>query len=94
MSNVHKLPNNLGKIEIEDGIPMPKAKGRGREKLYPFDDLKVGQSFFVQFSGSNYACLNSCRASVKSIVSRNSRSSGKKFETRSVEDGVRVWRTK
>lgn len=33
---------------IEDAIPIPSVKGRGRTSSgYPFDQLQIGQSFFV-----------------------------------------------
>lgn len=35
-------------FEIDDGVPMPTARGGGRTSiLYPFDKLEVGQSFHI-----------------------------------------------
>lgn len=72
-----------GVIKIESGIPMPvKPRGRG---IYPYQELKVGQSFFVPkpiglMSGSlSYARLKLAPS---------------KFVARSVEGGCRVWRVK
>ena len=36
-------------FKIEDAIPVPTISGRGRGgNVYPFDQLEVGQSFFVE----------------------------------------------
>ena len=36
-------------FKIEDSIPVPTISGRGRGgNVYPFDQLEVGQSFFVE----------------------------------------------
>lgn len=34
-------------FEIETGIEVPKSKRTGKQSVYPFDALEVGQSFFV-----------------------------------------------
>lgn len=82
--------------EIEDGVPLlPDARGRalggGSSALYPWDTMKVGQSFFVPETKAKQIGLSSC-ASTWSC-----RHGGKvKFATRKCEkDGVpgtRVWR--
>lgn len=41
---------SVSKFEIETGIEMPAKttrSGAGRTSVYPFDDLEIGQSFFV-----------------------------------------------
>lgn len=73
-------------ITIEKNVPMPK-NGVGRPAKYPFDDLAVGDSFFVpvpavRFSGQLYSA---------------GKRYGKTFASRSVVEkgveGTRVWRT-
>lgn len=78
---------------IETGIPMPpKYAGRRR---YPWQDLGVGQSFFVPVADLQelealWYSLTSCR--------RNAEKHGKKFALRQTEVtglfGIRAWRTK
>ena len=68
-------------IKIDKGIPMPT---RSTEK-YPFEKMEVGDSFFVPGLGIR---------SVSTRVEDESRKSGRKFKSRSVEGGVRVWRIK
>ncbi len=74
----------VNEFHIEKGIPVPKMTGAGRKTKYPFDVMEVGDSFFVK------------DAKVKTL-SRTCGSHGKrlsrKFISRTVEGGVRVWRT-
>lgn len=40
---------SMSMFKIEDAIPVPMISGRGRGgNVYPFDQLEVGQSFFVE----------------------------------------------
>lgn len=68
---------------IEDGIPMP-----GKAAKYPFNQMKVGQSFFV----AEAACA---AKNVRACVSNFQKTKkGWKFTTSVVETplkGVRVW---
>jgi len=34
-------------IKIEKNVPIPKKKGSGRKAKYPFGEMDVGDSFFV-----------------------------------------------
>ena len=69
-------------FEIETGIPKPKCN-TGPEQKYPFDKLEVGQSFFVpDIRASQFAGRKSYWE----------KATGRKFSTRSVDGGVRVWR--
>lgn len=74
----------MSEFTIDKGIPVPKQVGTGRKNKYPFDALEVGDSFFVKD-------LN-----VKTI-SRTCGHHGKRlsrrFISRTVDGGVRVWRT-
>ncbi len=76
-------------IEVQDGIPMPKPRGRGRRK-YPWAALGVGQSFFVP-DGSQKRLANAAYQWIRNNPM------GQRFETRNMVEngvaGVRVWRT-
>jgi len=66
-------------IEIEKRVAIPESKPK-----YPYDEMKVGDSFFVE--GGN----------IQTIANSNWRKGkllGMKFISRRVDDGVRVWRT-
>lgn len=68
-------------IEIADSIPIPPVSNA---TVYPFATLEIGQSFAVPLDK---------RASVQAIMTRHSKG-GKRFTSRTVENELRVWRTK
>lgn len=68
---------------VEKGIPLPPKRhnvkfGVGK---YPFATMKVGESFLTTDFAVAYA------------ASWYGKRTGRKFATRAVEGGVRVWRT-
>jgi hypothetical protein len=71
---------------IEDNIPIPKRGGSNRAYKYPFEKMKVGQSFWI--AESIYR--------VAPAACKFGRDNGKKFTCRTMDDGresgVRVWR--
>ena len=78
-------------FKIEKNIPIPKKKGNtkgnltGCIPLYPFDDMLIGDSFFVPATEKRKINIaNSLRLSAKS---RNA-----KVTVRFVEGGLRVWK--
>jgi len=46
------------KFEIRKNRPIPKRVKPGKKRVYPFDELEVGDSFFVE--GRSYQALASC----------------------------------
>jgi hypothetical protein len=81
------IPMNQA-FKIENHVPMPKP-GDGKRK-YPWAQLELGQSFLIpcdtwEREGVQFS-LTSCR--------RGAEKTGKKFATRQVDGGVRVWRVK
>lgn len=77
---------------IDDGIPLPDRlyKG-GRKAKYPFDQMAVGQSFFVPADGEK---KKSVRAAAHGASKRYD--GNRTFATRSTTEngvaGTRVWR--
>lgn len=58
-------------LNIEDGIPVPTISGRGRGgNAYPFDQLEVGQSFFVANSEDKPNAAKSLASTVSSATAR------------------------
>lgn len=58
-------------FKIEDSIPVPNVSGRGRSgKMYPFDQLEVGQSFFVANSEDKPNAAKSLASTVCSATAR------------------------
>jgi hypothetical protein len=77
-------------FEIDDGVPIPK-KRTGKAIYYPFDKLKVGQSFFVP--PDDYE-QNTLLHNLRQACGYHQRITmpGRKFVARAWENGVRVWR--
>ena len=76
----------LNEPTIEDGVPVPPpisgVKGKGRRQIV-FKKLRVGQSVFFQNEK-----LRSIQASARRSLGADC------YAIRSVDGGVRVWRTK
>jgi hypothetical protein len=70
---------------IEKGVPIlpQKRPGAGRKSKYPFRDMEVGDSFMA---------LGVAPITVRRAAYWSGRRLNKKFMTRTVEGGVRVWR--
>jgi hypothetical protein len=94
-------------IPIEKGIPIisPKRGAGGRKFLYPFNKLKVGDSFFISLDdwleGREEKGKYDIRRLQRTLSSgayqyaRRVSSQGEKFITRQIaapEKGMRVWR--
>jgi hypothetical protein len=76
----------LNVYEIEKGIPVPEPVQRGPWPKYPLRIMQIGDSFFVK--SSNEKLLASVINSAREFGSRNK----KKFATRLMDGGIRVWR--
>ena len=58
-------------LKIENDVPVPAISGRGRGgNVYPFDQLAVGQSFFVPNSESKPNAAKSLASTVSSATAR------------------------
>ena len=72
-------------FKIEKEIPIPKKiGGNGRLSKYPYKDMDIGDSFFVEKQGVRGKAVQSGY--------HFARKHGKKFTARPVEGGVRIWR--
>ncbi len=68
-------------MKIDKNIDIPEYKNT----TYPFGELEIGDSFLVDTVTKT--------SQFSSFVSYARLKTGKKFVTRAVEGGVRVWRT-
>jgi len=68
---------------IEKNIPIPT------KNKYPLLDMEVGDSFFVSVEAGD---LPKTRTRLNTAISRKG-NTGRAFITRSVDGGLRVWRT-
>lgn len=80
----------MGEIKIESGIPIPERISNFAKK-YPWKEMKVGDSIFVDRINGEPVQLTRERAS-KAIT--YAKKFGIKFCTRAAADGsgVRIWR--
>lgn len=77
-------------IQIEKNIPMPADRATGMH--YPYADMEVGDSFYVETNGTNeLATARRLRGSSHAFTRRNG-GEGKKFSVRKMDNGFRVWR--
>lgn len=89
MSDVARL-NTKREVKgfvLESGVPIPPVKRNtcaGACK-YPFDELEIGEGFFL-------AGTSQIKFGPYISVWKRRNSSAKKFTVRSVEGGIRVWR--
>lgn len=72
-------------IVVEKNIPVNKFLKRARKHTYPFAQMDVGDSFYVEGD------LGVCQT-VRTLMWRFSKETGWKFVTRRDENGIRVWR--
>ena len=71
----------MSDIVIEKNVEIPAERLRVH---YPYKEMEVGDSFFVVDTKLARVCNNNYR--MQKIL-------GKKFVARSIDGGVRVWRT-
>lgn len=72
-------------MNIEKGIPAPESALKGRTK-YPWPKMDIGDSVFFEGEPGG----TQCNASKASIM--YGKRTGKKFASRSIDGGVRIWR--
>lgn len=71
-------------FKIEKGVALPATVRSGGKAKYPWNDMEIGDSFFVQ--GAKVETFYTLTAT------QNKKDASKRFIARKVEDGVRVWR--
>lgn len=79
--------------QIETDIPLPTKRIRtGASTVYPLGTMCVGDSFLVPLDNVTPEDRRRVGAAVAGF-SRRHKESGVSFAIRTVEDGLRVWRT-
>lgn len=75
-------------IKIEKGLPMPRPNKRhGGVRRYPWQEMEVGDSFFVPREGTSQKAIQA----LSCVTSK--RWAPKRWATRTMPGGFRVWRT-
>ncbi len=78
-------------LPIERGIEMPsRSLSNKRASLikYPLAEMDIGDSFFVKAKNADEA-----RRRLSGYLTKRGKELSRKFETRIVDGGFRVWRT-
>lgn len=77
-------------ISIDKNIPVPTASIGGRHSSLPSAQLEVGDSYLLPATTKEEFAIARRRlgSSTASLIKK-----GRKFTTRSVEGGIRIWRT-
>lgn len=74
-------------FQIDKNIPIiDRNRKMGRPAVYPFDDMEVNDSFYVP----NVTCK--MRHSIQSQMAYRERVHKRKFISRKIDNGLRVWR--
>ena len=74
-------------FKVESGIELPAKPKGGHGAKYPFAKMEPGQSFLLPTDSVNNVSNSAAKA-----ASYWGSKLGRKFTTRRVEGGVRVWR--
>ena len=79
-------------LKIEKNVNLPPRK-HGKEKLYPLNEMKVGESFFLPCK-NNKMCYRRQSHVHTAAKRRGLKKRGMRFITRKVKGGMRCWRIK
>ncbi len=73
-------------LKIENSVPIPKATQDGARggRIYPFNNMEVGDSVLIENAGHDHKAVTAAKAYFR----RN----GKKMTAKVEDGGVRIWR--
>ena len=74
--------------KVEKDVPIPENVSRGSKSKYPWDEMEVGDSFFVADADKRK------KKSISATISQHRKLNKNfgRFVTRSIDGGLRVWR--
>jgi hypothetical protein len=70
-----------------ESVELPQAKGK--KGIYPFKTLQVGESFLIEASPEQ---MTKTQRKMSALCVMSGKRHGKKFVTRRVDNGVRIFR--
>ena len=83
-------------IQIEDNVELPPRTHGGPNRLYPLDELAIGQSFFAAAVDDTDEAVVRLQGTLHSSARGVTKRTGARFTTRQwTQDGrrgIRVWR--
>jgi hypothetical protein len=77
-------PAAASAFALIDGAELPQGRGGRNANVYPFDQMNVGQSFFIAASDAK---PNPAKSLASTVSSASKRLNPKKFSVKSVESG-------
>lgn len=78
-------------FKIEKDVPHD-GRGSARQNFFPFPDMEVGDSFFMQFGLTTPRGTPISASILSSAATSYGRANNRKFSTRTVDGGIRCWR--
>jgi len=69
-------------LKIENLIPIPEMLGTNQ--IYPFKDMKVGDSIFIENANHNHKAVSAAKMHFWRT--------DKKMTAKTIDGGVRIWR--
>ena len=79
-------------IKVDKKIPIPKIAKQGVKK-YPFATMNIGDSFLFEhdYPNNTIACMRIGAIAATWVKVNKSK---RKFSCRTIDENIRVWRTK
>lgn len=77
-------------MQVDKSVPIPTRTGNSKPWIYPWNELSVGDSFFVK-AKPDYD-EDKTQKKLSSLAANHAKKNGVKFTTRKGGGGVRVWR--
>lgn len=81
----------MSDFQIEKQIAIPLKYKKGREAFFPLGQMEIGDSFLI-LPNTKTPTGKDARIALTQFASSYSKKTGKKFTTRKVENGLRIWR--
>jgi hypothetical protein len=80
-------------VQIEKNVPLPPRtyNKAGRNTRYPFPEMGIGDSFLLKLPADPKKAKTK-RSVISCLMIYHSRKRGTKYASRSIAEGLRVWR--
>ena len=78
-------------LEITEGIPLPKSKGKPRKYDIPLDEMDVGDHIHIGMAKTKIP--QEVKIIRNFVLRYKHKNPAKRFTVRQMDDGVGVWRT-
>jgi len=84
----------MNEIKIEKNIPAPHGYETSGNYKYPFCDMEIGDSFFVESKNGRIEGLRTALLMAGRSYKLRTNLSQVKYKTKVENNGVRIWRVK